>query len=914
MQPLSLPPPPEERHPAPPSVLSFLVPVAGSLVLWAVTGSASSLVFAALGPLLLVAGMLDGRWRLRRERRRDDRQYQARLRELEELIGERHEQERQLAALRTPSIRALAAQPDWAARERTAPGEPLHATLGRGATQSALRLLPERSGAERPAVERLRETARVLPDAPLPVDLRLGVCVTGNGPAADALLRSVLLQALIRMTPAARLQLRGAPAPWVAALPHEVRTTPRDSGGEAGFVLDDGGTPARVLRRTDAPWPLDCDTVVRVGADGGRVLRHPDLPPGTRFAPDTVTAMEALHLARALAAAAPDAASWIPARVALGPLLAGSPLADGMPERGGLSCPVGVGPGGTIELDLAGDGPHAILGGTTGSGKSELLRSWVLSLASRRPPGEVQFLLLDFKGGASFSALAGLPHTVGVLTDLDGAAAHRAVQSLRAELRHRERTLAAAGLRAVEDGDSGLPRLVVVLDEFAALAEQLPECHAVLADVAARGRSLGVHLILCTQRPAGVVRGALLANAGLRICLRVTSDEDSRAVVGVPDAARLRRPGHAVLVLPGSPPVAVQCAEAEQTLPVEIAGRWPAVPIRRPWLPELPERIASADLPVGSGLVFGLADRPEEQSQPPASWDAGRSGGLLVLGGPRSGRSTALAAVAAAVGAPPAIWPRPTLPCVWDAVSAALDRLDEGERDPRLLLLDDIDAVLAAGGSEYGHELAERLLRVLRDGARSGIAVAMTAARLPSVLSGATALLGRRLLLRSASRDEHLLAGGTPSLFDRSAPPGRGELDGFVVQVADARRESVPPSEESVALGPIASILPGGLLAVTTRPAALEAAFGAGSVQTLDPHDPSASTPVAGTVLAGTVDEWQGRWGVLRQLAATRPVLFDGCGPAEVRSLLGRQELPPPCSGRPRWLIRPGEPAVRARL
>jgi S-DNA-T family DNA segregation ATPase FtsK/SpoIIIE len=105
-----------------------------------------------------------------------------------------------------------------------------------------------------------------------------------------------------------------------------------------------------------------------------------------------------------------------------------------------------------------------------------------------------------------------------------------------------------------------------------------------------------------------------------------------------------------------------------------------------------------------------------------------------------------------------------------------------------------------------------------------------------------------------------------------------------------------------------------GLLAVSTRPAALT--FGGAAVRRLgDPgfHDTAAHADPS-AALVGSPDEWQARWSVLRQLAATHPVLFDGCTPAEVRSLLGRQELPPPCAGRPRWLFRPGEPPVRARL
>jgi DNA segregation ATPase FtsK/SpoIIIE, S-DNA-T family len=903
---LALPPRPEERRPATPSPLVVVAPLAGSLVLWAITGSALSLAFAALAPLLLLAGVVDGRWRARRDRRRDARRYAERLAELEAEIGDAHRLERDAATRTLPTAR------EWftgaaGARWRTAPAEPLLVTIGRANVPSRLRLTPDRTGAEPPAVDRVRARARVLPDGPVAVDLRRGLCIAGPGAAADALLRSVLLQALCRVGPAARVESTGGIEPWLAALPHPVRA---GSGqGAVRIVLADGGPPATLARAAGPEAaPADCDAIVAVGAGGARVLRHPELPPGAPFNPDAVSSVEARQLARDLAAAADSREGRLPDRVALGPLLTGA--VAGNPAPGSLRCPIGVGPTGAVEVDLVSDGPHAVLGGTTGSGKSELLRSWVLALAALHPPSAVQFLLLDFKGGAAFTDLEVLPHTLAVLTDLDPPAVRRAVASIRAELTRRERVLAAAGKRSVDAaGGSGLARLVLVVDEFAALAERVPECHAVLTDVAARGRSLGVHLILGTQRPAGVVRDALLANAGLRICLRVTSEDDSRAVVGGPDAAALERPGRGILAPSGAPRVLVQIAEAEPELAAMVAGSWPEIEstasARRPWLPELPERIAPEDLPAGDGLVFGLADLPEQQAQPPAAWDPRRSGALLVLGAPRSGRSTALAAVAAASGAPEVIWPRPTVPCVWDAVTEALVRLDSGRAERRLLLLDDIDAVLAAAGGEYAHELADRVLRLLRDGSGT-LAVVLAAARVPSQLGAGTALAGSRLLLRAASRDEHLLAGGAADRFDRTAPPGRGELDGTLVQLAFARRRPEPPAERAEPLRPLP-----GLLAVSARPASLEATLGAAAVLRLPRVEPSAA---AVRVLVGTPDEWQSRWSAFRQLAAAQPVLFDGCSPADVRSLLGRHELPPPCSGAPRWLFRPGEPAIRVRV
>src|SRR5690606_33294925 len=122
----------------------------------------------------------------------------------------------------------------------------------------------------------------------------------------------------------------------------------------------------------------------------------------------------------------------------------------------------------SVEVDLAVEGPHALVAGTTGAGKSELLTTWVLGLALAHPPADLHVLLVDYKGGATFGALTGLPHVLGVLTDLDPGATSRALASLRAELARRERLLAAAGVRSLAEHTPGgrPPRLLIVVDEF----------------------------------------------------------------------------------------------------------------------------------------------------------------------------------------------------------------------------------------------------------------------------------------------------------------------------------------------------------------------------------------------------------------------------------------------------------------
>lgn len=248
----------------------------------------------------------------------------------------------------------------------------------------------------------------------------------------------------------------------------------------------------------------------------------------------------------------------------------------------GLRVVLGVGSGGVpVTVDLVRDGPHVLVAGTTGAGKSELLQTLVTGLALGRSPAELSIALVDFKGGASFGACGLLPHVVGTVTDLDPGLAGRALAGLRSELRRRERVLAAAGATSLDELPRGcLPRLVVVVDEFRALADDLPDLLPGLLRVAAQGRSLGVHLVLATQRPAGAVSPDVRANITLRLALRVVDVADSRDVVESPLAALVpaSAPGRLVLRRGAEPPLAVQCARAGAPARARASGARGAPP------------------------------------------------------------------------------------------------------------------------------------------------------------------------------------------------------------------------------------------------------------------------------------------------------------------------------------------------
>lgn len=235
-----------------------------------------------------------------------------------------------------------------------------------------------------------------------------------------------------------------------------------------------------------------------------------------------------------------------------------------------MDVPIGRAAHGIVTLNLAAQGPHALIAGTTGSGKSEFLLAYLRGLFTLNGPTDVTALLIDYKGGATFGPLAHAPHVVGVITDLDSGLAHRALIALQAEITRREAALATLGHASFEDalsahrGDEpfALSRFFVVVDEFRVLVDDIPDFVPGLVRLAAVGRSLGIHLLLATQRPGGAVNADMRANLNVRVALRVKERLDSIDVIDCPDAAALPagRPGRAVLALPGERPITLQTA------------------------------------------------------------------------------------------------------------------------------------------------------------------------------------------------------------------------------------------------------------------------------------------------------------------------------------------------------------------
>lgn len=694
--------------------------------------------------------------------------------------------------------------------------------------------------------------------------------------------------------------------------------------GVYALCLDD--TPARV--------PEVCGAVVAITEVDGEpcaTLRRTGAPDLSDLRPDGVSVACIEQLARALApirdAGAQEGAAALPADVRFLDLAGLEPptppgiLASWSPTGRTTRATVGLTTEGPFVLDL-GQGPHALVAGTTGAGKSEFLQTLVAALAVGNRPDAMNFVLIDYKGGAAFRGCTDLPHTVGMVTDLDAHLVERALTSLRAELQRRKAVLDAAdktnisrywdSLTGAPDEDP-LPRLVIVVDEFAGLASELPDFLHGLVDIAAQGRSLGVHLVLATQRPAGVVSAEMRANINLMIALRVSSDQDSMDVIGSPAAAKLPpvgaagrgyartgagsravlfqtarvgglrpgvRPKHADLTvvtldwpdlghpLPVPPPPAADPDDATDLSVLVTAVREAATtagfaPARVPWAAPLPELVTLDQLdqrsppdpgrsggedpgrlgldavggrPTGTRrLVYGLHDRPRQQDQQPVALDLERGGHLLVVGAPKSGRTTLLRTLAAAAardvpvenlhlfaldfggGGLAGLAELPHCgavvgPAQPDRVERLLARLTAevsrrqtvlqagghadlveyltdctpAQRMPFLLLLvDRYDSFATSFDSADGGRLVQDLQRLLANGLASGLHVVLTGDR--SLASGRLAsLVEDKLILRMADKADYVVAGLPAKSIPASMPAGRAlqATSGDGVQIA----------------------------------------------------------------------------------------------------------------------------------
>jgi len=545
-------------------------------------------------------------------------------------------------------------------------------------------------------------------------------------------------------------------APTVEQLPAACRTFVLVDTADATSAGTAGATSGEV-RVGRLTFPVSCETVDLPTAHEVARILAPVVDVGAPVDDDSDLPRSVSYLTLAGTALAEDPGRLIDAWRENGSL---TPRDGSPPVR--RKAPTNlrglVGHSGTepLYLDLRTQGPHALVGGTTGAGKSEFLQSWVLGMAAAHSPDRVTFLFVDYKGGAAFADCVNLPHTVGLVTDLSPHLVRRALTSLRAELRYREHLLNRkkakdlASLERTGDPDAP-PSLLIVVDEFAALVNEVPEFVDGVVDVAQRGRSLGLHLILATQRPAGVIKDNLRANTNLRVALRMADEDDSTDILGIPMAAHFDPsiPGRgAVKTGPGRitpfqtgyaggwttsrperPRIDVQemafgsdirwelpepeVEEVTDPGPNDIArivatisraATEAAVPMpRKPWLPELAPTYDLARLPnprTDTMLLLGVEDDPTTQAQPTVFYEPDRDGNMAIYGTGGSGKSATLRTIAVSA----AITARggPVQVYAIDAGASGLRMLED---------LPHVGAVISGDDEER----VQRVLRTLRD-------------------------------------------------------------------------------------------------------------------------------------------------------------------------------------------------------
>ena len=921
------------------------MPLASGLFLWQLTGTATTLWFAAISPLLLLASFLDALRNGRRERRRSAAEEAEAWDDVERRFSARSDAERRRAAREAPDVlRCLTRLPLRSADA----GEGVLLAVGRGRVPSPVRL----SGGAGERARAFREQKATLDDMTVTASLHGGVGVRGSGPVARAVLRALVLKLCLRFdADAIRLTGDGVAALGFGAAPQARRRGAKARRVHVGIGSTAGGSghAALVLLDPSARPPAGIETVIDVDAPGAAIVRSATQE--VRCAVEGVSAAQTREVLAAMEGrrreeGPPAAAAFAEVRSA-----ASVVREQGQEGDAGLRVAIGLASGtAPVSVDLVRDGPHALVAGITGAGKSELLVTWVTAIASAFSPDEVAFVLADFKGGTAFETLRPLPHVAAVITDLDGHGAERGVRSLRAELRRREAVFAGRGARGIEEAPGALPRLVVVVDEFAAFLHEHPELGAVFTDLAARGRALGMHLILGTQRATGVIREALAVNCPLRVCLRVSESQDSRLMIGTEDASAL--PGDDA----GRGLAFVRRAGDDEPVLVRIArtgrddvravvethrGRRRAV---SPWLPPLPAAISAAELDRlrrgdgddggardrdgAAGVVFGLVDEPEHQRQSVLVLDPVRERGAMVFGGPGSGKSTVLAALreqSTSVLDVPADLER-----AWTSVA----ELAEGRRRfPGLLLVDDLDGTLRRYPIDYATAWADLLQRVIRGAPARRTVVVVTASRCSGPVAAIADLLPRRVLLRLPGRAEHLAAGGDADGFDAARPPGRGRSDAHEIQLVgvpgdgDERRpdegregrrrgrHGSPPWRPEASVTVVVAPAPERTAAVIGR------TFPDCRVRTVDTLPPTArGTEVEAlgegrrVVLVGDPDSWQRRFSLWQDLRERAEALVLAEAGREMRTLAGIRELPPYAetdAGRA-WALRGG--VLRGRV
>lgn len=400
-----------------------------------------------------------------------------------------------------------------------------------------------------------------------------------------------------------------------------------------------------------------------------------------------------------------------------------------------------------LSIELSDESPHVLVAGRTGSGKSRVLAALVTDWAKRFDANAFQFVGIDFKGGATLHPLARFPHHRATVTDLDRAIVPRMVAGLEHELRQREVELSRQGVAHIVEA-VGMPRLAIVIDETHEFLRRYPMAHDVLADIARRGRSLGVHLVLAIQHPLGILRDGVLGNVPVRVCLAMNTVQDAVYVLGRHVGGNPSR-GNALLNAGNGIVREVRVPEVSLADLADCQDEPQRAPL---WLPELRNPV-----PRNGRNGFGLLDDIANARYRIADWQPAQ-GGVWVMGNRGSGRTSAIRALAG------------ERPATWVSESAQL-------RDATgLVIVDDLDRILDGLDHRDAMEFLDQFVRCR--GRDSVDAVVVSTSR---ALPRSVGTFPNALTLRTSTIDEHRATGAPPETFDPASAPGVGTWRGLRV-------------------------------------------------------------------------------------------------------------------------------------
>ena len=683
-------------------LFSLLVPLGFAVIMWWVSSSPAMMLFALMGPVAMVASMADG-WRQNRAAQRAATEDAEKARsEIERQRSAESESEAERARRRHPSLADLLHH--GFSRPIAGGGLPNTASPGR----CRIGLDPER----RPVL--------------IPMDARL--CIVGDPEDSRRVARGITLTrtwmgAGVDIGAVLNVTARAAIPPDVSL----VLTL-----GEHGWA-----------ELTDVQAPLEAVAVLIDEMSEAQVARARQILESTRrvrFRPPTLG-----ELRDTLTREPED-----PARSGIAGILGWRD-----PELDSLA---GLRP---VCLEIGGEVPHVLVAGATGSGKTETLVALLATMAAAYSPEDFRFAIIDFKGGGGFTRVAPLAHNAGITTDLDGDDVLRALAGIRTEMELREGTLRGAGCTDVSalPASLHLARLLIVIDEFRALCDAVPDARRIVADVAARGRALGMHLAVATQRAAGAFGDDLLVNAQTRLCLTPVADDDARYLLGqsAPPSNNVEERTRLLLVRRASGHVESVHPVRVDAVTLDEARRWNA---RSPddewrlWWPALPRTLSQKQLnaffaangETERGCIIGLRQDTRTTRWSVFTFVPERDGSLWVVGAPRSGKTTLLRIIAHRATHAQVVIVPPEPAFAWDALVALAHACDvRAEQETVVVIADGIDAILRSTPEDALDDLVSALERIAREGPRRGLFLVLSSSGDEPLLSTVIRHMGLRI-------------------------------------------------------------------------------------------------------------------------------------------------------------------------